>query len=271
MKTKNAEKYGRIPAAAIIPASVIIILYGVFFLNTVIRLNFVRLELIAGAAGIIAAVFALWLIKKVPKWAANIIIAMMIFYVISFGVFSAVVMGYGISSRSSSSIPEGDGSDIIVVTLGCRTYETPGKMLRKRLDSAFEVMDALPLSAGIVCGGQGENEPRTEASAMAEYLTAKGIAAERIYLDDKSMNTEQNITNMRTIIENYPELQGRRLVVVTSDFHLLRSRHLIKAAGYADSTFSMRAGIPSDPLTTTANLVREYMSWVKVIILEITR
>ena len=271
MKKSEVKRYEKIPIAAIIPACIIIILYGIFFLNTIIRLNFVRLEMIAGAAGIIAALFALWLMKRMPKWAANVVIGLMIFYVVSFAVFSATVMGYGISSRSSSSIPEGDGSDIIVVTLGCRTYQTPGKMLRKRLDSAYEVMDALPMSAGIVCGGKGENEPRSEASAMAEYLAAKGIAAERIYLDDTSMNTEQNVINMKAIIEAEPLLAGRKLIVVTSDFHLLRSRHLLKAAGYDDSDFVMRAGLPSDPLTTTANLVREYLSWVKVFILEAVR
>ena len=271
MSGRNTSRYKKIPLAAVIPASLIMLLYGVFFLNTIIRMNLVRLELIAGAAGVIAAAFALWLTKRLPKWGANIVIGLMVFYVASFAVFACAVMSYGISSRSSASIPDGDGSDVIVVTLGCRTYETPGKMLLKRLDSAYEVMEALPLSAGIVCGGQGDNEPRSEASAMAEYLARKGIAPERIFLEDKSSNTEQNIINMRSIIDSEPSLIGRRMVVVTSDFHLLRARHLLKAAGFEDGEFIMRAGLPSDPITTTSNLVREYLSWCKVIILDIFR
>ena len=265
------NRYAKIPAAAVISAVIIIILYGILLGNTLLHANFIRLEVIAGASGIIAAIFALWLMKRMPKWAANTVITLMILYVISFAVFAAAVMSYGISSRSSASIPDGDGSDTAVVVLGCRTYQTPGKMLLKRLNSAYEVMDAMPLSAGIMCGGQGPNEPRTEASAMAEYLESKGIEAGRLYLDETSTNTEENIANMRSILDSEPELAGRRLIVVTSDFHLLRARRLLRAAGFGEGSFVMRAGLPSDPLTTVSNLVREYLSWGKMLIFEIVR
>ena len=45
----------------------------------------------------------------------------------------------------------------------------------------------------IVSGGQGDNEPCTEAQAMADYMEADGIEKDRLILEDKSKTTEQNI------------------------------------------------------------------------------
>ena len=269
MKKEKNARYKKIPVAAIIPAVLILALYGNYFASLMVKANFIKIEIAASVSGIVAALFALWLIKRMPKWAANVVIALMTAYVVSFAVFAAAVMSYGVSSRSDAVIPDGKGEDVAVVVLGCRTYQTPGKMLRKRLDSAYEVLSALPESAGVMCGGQGPNEPRSEASAMAEYLVNKGVSAARLYLDESSANTEENIENMKAILESEPALAGRRLVVVTSDFHLLRARRLLMNAGFEEGSFVMRAGLPSDFFTTASNLVREYMSWAKVLILEL--
>ena len=42
-------------------------------------------------------------------------------------------------------------------------------------------------------GGQGYNEPCTEAQAMADYMEAAGIEKDRLILEDESKTTEQNI------------------------------------------------------------------------------
>lgn len=50
----------------------------------------------------------------------------------------------------------------------------PSAALAARCDAAIGVMNANPASRAILCGGQGGDEPRTEAEAMRDYMTAHG-------------------------------------------------------------------------------------------------
>ena len=69
----------------------------------------------------------------------------------------------------------------------------PRAALKYRLDEAVEYLEDNPKTICIVSGGQGANEPYSEAEGMAQYLKEQGIAASRILLEDKSLNTEQNM------------------------------------------------------------------------------
>ncbi len=82
----------------------------------------------------------------------------------------------------------------------------------------------------VVSGGQGKPEPMSEARAMAEYLAANGIDETRIYLEDRSTNTQQNLAYSAEIIrqEGLPE----RLVIVTDGYHQLRGRIYAGTQGF---------------------------------------
>ena len=60
---------------------------------------------------------------------------------------------------------------------------------------------------------------------MAAYLIKKGINPSRIYLEDKSRRTAQQFVNANKV------LPLGKTVVVSSDFHLLRSVMLAKRSG----------------------------------------
>lgn len=51
----------------------------------------------------------------------------------------------------------------------------------------------------VVSGGQGMDEEVSEAFAMKEYLTNKGISEDRIIMEDKSTNTLENIKNTKVL------------------------------------------------------------------------
>ena len=81
-----------------------------------------------------------------------------------------------------------------VVVLGCGVFPD-GRLtlsLMKRLNSAYDYLIAHPDTICIVSGGQGPNEPTTEAYSMAQYLLEKGIPEERIIQEDKSTSTNEN-------------------------------------------------------------------------------
>ena len=45
----------------------------------------------------------------------------------------------------------------------------------------------------ILSGGQGANEEISEAKCMYQYLASKGIDPHRLYQEDKSTSTRENI------------------------------------------------------------------------------
>jgi uncharacterized SAM-binding protein YcdF (DUF218 family) len=123
-------------------------------------------------------------------------------------------------------------------------------------------MTALPDSVCIVSGGQGADEPIPEAEAMKNYLLEKGIDEERIFIEDKSRNTIQNIKNSYSIIER-EELNGDCIVSVSNAFHIPRIELIFSRLGI-DSEFILAPD--PNPYSMFSVLVREYMSYAKLLI-----
>ena len=77
-----------------------------------------------------------------------------------------------------------------VVVLGCKVKGTvPSLMLQRRLEAAKGYLQQYPEVSCIVSGGKGTGEDISEAQAMKTYLTAAGIAADRILMEDRSTDT----------------------------------------------------------------------------------
>lgn len=63
-----------------------------------------------------------------------------------------------------------------VIVLGTQIHESgPSIVLKYRLDAAVLYLNENPGTICIVSGGQGKNEPYSEAEGMAKYLIEKGI------------------------------------------------------------------------------------------------
>ena len=64
---------------------------------------------------------------------------------------------------------------------------------------------------------------------MASYLIARGFPADRLLLEDRSRNTEENLVFSKAIMD---ELRpGARATIVTSDFHAFRAALLARRLG----------------------------------------
>lgn len=128
-----------------------------------------------------------------------------------------------------------------LVVLGCQVNGTnPSKMLRIRLETAYDYLVENPDTKCIVSGGQGSNERISEAQCMYNWLTEKGISADRIYVEDKSTNTDENIEFSKQIIEK--ENLNKNLAIVTDGFHELRAS--IIAAKHGCSSGAVSAPTP---------------------------
>lgn len=120
--------------------------------------------------------------------------------------------------------------DQTVVVLGCQIYDDrPSLMLEARLNIALEILENNPKTECVVCGGMGKDEQYTEAEVMKKYLVNQGIMEDRIYLEDQSVNTIQNIEYAKQVI-NANHL-SREVIIVTSDYHSYRSVGYAKKNG----------------------------------------
>ncbi len=120
--------------------------------------------------------------------------------------------------------------DSTVIVLGCQVRgNTPSLMLVNRLDAACDYLNAHPDAVCIVSGGKGEGEKLSEAQCMFNYLTEKGISADRIYKEDKSVNTKENIKFSKEIIEKYNF--STDTAIVTDIFHQYRASNIVKDNG----------------------------------------
>ena len=91
---------------------------------------------------------------------------------------------------------------------------------------------------------------------MAAYLIAKGIDKKRIYLEDQSENTIQNIRNSK----NYLDPEKDRVGIVSSNFHLYRGVQIAKKQGYRH-VYGISAATPRAYLIN--NMVREFFGVLK--------
>lgn len=189
--------------------------------------------------------------KKVPRLVKGICIAVV---AVGFTAFF-IVEGCIISQMHEKGKA---GLDYIIV-LGAQVRESgPSAALKYRLDEAVEYLEDNPKTICIVSGGQGANEPYSEAEGMAQYLKEQGIDASRILLEDKSLNTEQNMEYSRALIKD-----GASVGIITNDFHLFRAKQIARKYGL-DNVCGIAA--KSTPVYLPNNMLREFLAEIKFLL-----
>lgn len=109
---------------------------------------------------------------------------------------------------------------LLVLGAGIFTEEvTP--MLKARLEAALALWKEHPDSDILVSGGQGADEPISEALAMQRYLILRGVPSSAIILENQSTSTYENILFSRNMLETHAQ-SFPSILCVTSQFHVLR-------------------------------------------------
>lgn len=154
------------------------------------------------------------------------------------------------------------GEPEIMIILGCQVMDWgPSQSLADRLDKALTYLETSPDMTIIVSGGQGGNEPCTEAYAMAEYLISHGIDQSQIHQEGNSRNTHQNLSFSIQWLED-EGLTGD-VVIVSSGFHLIRAKLLWYRVGGDISTLSQLAAPVTDLTSMVKSHFREPLALVK--------
>ena len=125
----------------------------------------------------------------------------------------------------NSSLPDGLPQDdsLCLVVLGYQLLYD-GDMapeLIGRCEVALQAALQYPNAILAVTGGgtAGGDKNVTEAGVMADWFIARGIAPERIVIEDRSLTTDQNAVNTcEILLRDQPQV--RQVAVISSDYHL---------------------------------------------------
>ena len=124
-----------------------------------------------------------------------------------------------------------------VIVLGCkiRPDGTLYPLIRARVDRAIRFLRAQAAATGkravlVPSGGKGEDEPISEADAMARYMREQGIPEEQILVENRSRTTVENLQFSRQLIER--RRKGNKVAFSTSNYHVYRGGILAAESGW---------------------------------------
>lgn len=142
-------------------------------------------------------------------------------------IVSLVVIESSLMIRAATKAPEENATAIV---LGCRVYgERPSLSMIERLEAAYEYLEENPDTVCIVSGGKGDSENISEAEAMYRWLTDKGIEPSRIYKEENSTSTVENIEFSKEIIEENG--LNKSIAIITSEYHTYRAGVIAEKQG----------------------------------------
>jgi uncharacterized SAM-binding protein YcdF (DUF218 family) len=102
----------------------------------------------------------------------------------------------------------------------------------ERITEAVILAKRYPESRVVYTGGTSSFVPgasSTEALRARELMTQMGVAPDRITIEDKSRNTDENARFTAAIVDPEP---SQRWIIVTSAFHMPRAMGVFEKAGF---------------------------------------
>ena len=155
-----------------------------------------------------------------------------------------------LSVRAAKHIPSFDQDYILIHGCMIKKDGTLTKLLQSRADRALEFARMQKEATGkeiifVPSGGQGSDEIVSEAEAIRRYLKEQGVPDEQILMEDKSVNTLENLKNSAELIRERSSSTGKepKIVFATTNYHVFRAGLLatelgIRAEGIGSKTKS---------------------------------
>lgn len=187
-------------------------------------------------------------------------------------VFAGLEVFIAVHSRTQIA-----GQPQTMVIFGCQMKKDgPSVLLRDRLDTALAYLEGHPDMTVIVTGGKGDDEHQSEAQGMYDYLVAHGVDESRIYQEDRSRNTWQNVNYTMDLMEQEGMELTQDVVLVSSGFHLSRIELLwdrsrnarLQGETYHDQYISTLAAPVSHTPSAVQMFFREPLALVKSFVLD---
>ncbi|MGM9619676.1 MAG: YdcF family protein [Oscillospiraceae bacterium] len=200
-------------------AAVLLLLLGAalyFIPMTGMRFSGLLLGLLGAFLLLLLALHKLSLTRRWALWLKRALLACFALGLLLFVSLEAWVLSMDETDWDS------EVSAVIVLGAGVNG-RTPSLSLQKRLEAALEYVADKPDIPIVVTGGRGAGEEISEARCMADWLTAHGVAAERILLEEQASDTEENIAFSLALLRESGVDVTENIAVVSSDYHLCRA------------------------------------------------
>lgn len=152
-------------------------------------------------------------------------------------VTAAIVLGLIVVGTTEALVIRasfGDPQESVdyVVVLGAKVNKTgPSVSLWDRIYGAYDYLSAHPDAIAVLSGGQGSDEPITEAQVMHDELVKLGISEERLWMEDKATSTWENLNFSLDLIEGKTGQRPGKLGILSSEYHLFRASLFARKCG----------------------------------------
>ncbi len=148
----------------------------------------------------------------------------LVFLLVIIFIYEAYITSLVLSGQNNTEVK----ADVLIV-LGAKVWEDgPSPVFKERLDAAYDYLVDNKSATAIISGGQGEDEPISEGFSGYTYLIEKGIDANRLQYEDKSVSTIENIKFSMS------KVNDSKVALVSNDYHIYRALMLGKRLGYDD-------------------------------------
>ncbi len=150
-----------------------------------------------------------------------------------------------------------------VLVLGCQIRgSVPSNTLRERCIVASNYLKEHPEAVAIATGGQGPDEDLSEGQCIYNLMTQDyGIDGMRIFIEDKSTNTDQNVANAKKIIDENGFSYD--VAVATSEYHQYRAAMICKKNGLNASSIPSGSSKRAKPTFFTREVFGVWAQWLK--------
>lgn len=220
-----------------------------------------RLFLAAGVCLVLAAVFAFAAVGyKTTAFCLCVLAAILAFYgfmvrrgtkaarVLS--ILGAFAIALGLALFTVAEVPvlgaahgDDDADAPYLIVMGAAVHgTTPSLSMVERTEAALAWLEAHPDGVAVVSGGQGPGEDMTEAAAMTEYLTARGVDPARIWQEPEAASSCENILFSLRVIADHGGDPAGRVALCSSEYHLCRMRYMAERLGCDPVLAAARTG-----------------------------
>lgn len=152
-----------------------------------------------------------------------------------------------------------------VIVLGCRIWgSTPSRALIARTKAASEYLKKNPDAVAILSGGQGSDENLSEAQCMFNIMVEDGIDPQRLYIEDRSTSTDENILFSKKIIEE--NNLSTDVAVATTDYHQKRAAMICKKNGLTSASLPSVSGFNTKATFFTREVFGVWVQWLKLVL-----
>lgn len=118
--------------------------------------------------------------------------------------------------------------DVMLCVLGKKLHNNkPDAEYLLRLKRAQQLLQEDQKSDVILLGGKTGNALISEAHAGKEFLLTHNISESRIYLEQESQNTLENILNATDFLVE----KNKKIIVISNRYHLARAKQLAYGLG----------------------------------------